>query len=260
MVWLIAALAIGGIASAVGGILERKNQRNEATKKANQEKDQLGFQKQELEYQKNTALGTMEQELGLQKAETLANAADSDAATIAGFTSSMEDTYLSQLGAEAQYRDVLQQGEQAQGSITAAAGSGGIRGNDIVGNVIAGQFQEQAALKRKTIDSGIGASVTKAKTMADLSMGETARMRAQFDDGSAFMALYDYKRQRIQGAADIQSLAMEDQSSYLDSVIKDNKYNWNWFAADALGVTTAAANAYVAGYGATGGYGKAEVK
>ena len=113
----------------------------------------------------------------------------------------------------------------------------------------------------ETYEAGISLMGSEIKSIraGQMSLAEAntqaRELRDKYNEGSAFMELYNLKRQGIEDASaiDLQKLTAKD--SYLDSIVEDNKYDFGWFMADFFGVAGAAAGAAasIAGLGGFGG-------
>ena len=108
-------------------------------------------------------------------------------------TSGAEQTYMGQVAAEGRLLDTMQQGEEASGALAARAGASGIKSGGTMADVLQSQVGQQTSQMRKQIDSA------RETSMAELGTQGRAlnNMRDQYDQGSSFMDLYNYKRQRV---------------------------------------------------------------
>lgn len=234
MGWFIAALVVGGIAKAVGGILEghqtRENNREEAER-----------QKELAEYRKNTALGTMQRELGVAMEGDYLAYGDIQNQLAGEITSSAQGTYIGQLAAEDQYTGLLASNERASGELVAQQGASGTKQDITLQTVIDSELRANANTQRTQIDKGLEMNAYRNKLVADSGQEQLERLGRKYEPNSAFMRLYDYKRERITGETKL-------QTSYLDDIIRSNQYNAGWFFSDLLGVTAAASDTATAGY------------
>lgn len=177
----------------------------------------------------------MHKELGIEAEQTY----DQANALETSLTSGAQNTYLGQLAAEGRLLDTMQQGEEAAGSLAARAGASGVKSGGTLADVLQSQTAERTGLMRKSIDSARETSMaefgTQAKTLG--------KMRSQFDQGSAYMDLYRFKRDRVTQGAQM-------DIDYANKVYNQNKYNLGWFAADLFDTISAGASMYTAGAGA----------
>lgn len=257
MGFLIAALVVGALASAGAGILGRANEREEATKEANYQIAQNNLDIQALEQNKTQALGQMEKELAVSKENDLAQAAATQRGATNQFTTSMQETYLSQLAGKSKHMDLVANTTQERGQLNSAMGSSGARADTTLATVMGADQRRQIAESQAALASSQELAVGAGQMSLAEANTQARELRDKYNEGSAFMELYNLKRQEIEDASaiDLQKLTAKD--SYLDSIVEDNKYDLGWFMADFFGVAGAAAGAATSlyGLGAFGGSG-----
>ena len=151
-------------------------------------------------------------------------------------TSGAEQTYMGQVAAEGRLLDTMQQGEEASGALAARAGASGIKSGGTMAEVLQSQIGQQTSQMRKQIDSAREINMEGLKTQGRA----LNNMRNQYDQGSSFMDLYNYKRQRVTEGAQL-------DIDYANKVYDQNKYNASWFLADAFDVIGTGANIYTSG-------------
>lgn len=233
----LAAVGIGALAKGIGGILERKAQRDQARKEAR-------HQKKLANYRRDTVLGSMEKELVMGMESDYERRGDIDTQMRSQATASAQNTYIGQLGAENQYMGMLASNERAMGELQTQQGASGTKADVNLQTVINAELQANASAQRNQIDKGLNLSTYQNQLATDAAKTEIDRLGRKYDPNSAVMNLYNYKRSRVTGETAI-------QTNYLDDVIKDNTYNGQWFMADLLGGLGAAtdATASIAGIG-----------
>lgn len=249
MTWLIAALVVGALASAGSGILSRYNDRQEAIKEADYQQDQNDADKVIAQAKKASALGTMERELTVAKEDDFSQAAAIQRGASNQFTSSMQETYLSQLAGESKHMDLMAGSVQEMGNLNATMGSSGARKDTTLSNIMAADHQRQIAESRKTLDSTRDLSVGTGQMNLAEANTKAGEIRAKYNEGSAFMDLYNFKRADIENLSDLEMAKYDLKDSYLDDIIEDNEYDFGWFMADFFGVAGAAANGVASAYG-----------
>ena len=232
---LLIALIVGAAATAGAGILNRHTQRQEA-------RDQANYQKAQLSLQTETNLGMLDKDLAAQKDADLTQATAIERGALGELTAGMQQTYIEQLAAESQHMDLLSTTAQEKGAVQAQEGMSGARSDTTLGSIVSADQSRRVQESRSAIDRGVKTSVgmgqanlTEAKTRANT-------LRNRYSEGSAVMDLYNFKKQQI-NKGDVL------ESGWLDDVIEDNTYNWQWAMADVFGVTSAAAGAVSSAYG-----------
>ena len=151
-------------------------------------------------------------------------------------TSGAEQTYMGQIAAEGRLMDTMQQGEEASGALAARAGASGIKSGGTMAEVLQSQIGQQTNQMRKQIDSAREINMEGLKTQGRA----LNNMRNQFDKGSSFMDLYNYKRKQVTDGAQL-------DIDYANKIYDQNTYNVGWFLADAFDVIGAGANLYTSG-------------
>ena len=249
MGWFIAALVIGAAVKAIGAIASNANERKETREQAEYDMDQANLREQALDYEKDTALGNLEKQTGIAQQDAYSQAAATEKEAIGQYTEQASQTYLGQLAAEENFMDLRQAGFEAQGQMTATTGASGIRKNDTLGGVLDRQIAQKETAARRSIDASRDGSMYGAGRQLERANSAAGLAREQFQQGSAYMNLYDYRRERIEGAADIQALSIERQKTYLQDTIDEQDYGKDsWFWIDLLSVAGAASDAYSQGY------------
>jgi len=231
---LLAVLLIGAAVKTGGNILS-----NHETRKSNRK--QAEHQKAVNEANRITTLGNMENELRGGMGSDYMQAGDIDRAMVGQSRANMQNTYLGQLQAESQYTSLLASNERALGELTANQGASGAKMDVNLQSVIERELTEQAAGQRNQIDKGLNLSTYQNKLATD-EMGEQSnRLRNKYEEGSAVMSIYNFRRERVNADTKL-------QNSYLDDVIKDNTYNESWFLADLFGAGAAGMDAWAMSY------------
>ena len=240
MGWLIAALVVGAAASAGSKVLANANERQENREKAEYEKQQNELAKQALEAQRKSALGQLDLELAASKEADFAQATAIQRGASEQFTQSMQNTYMSQLAAESQHMDLMSNAAQEMGQLNATMGTSGARQDTTLSQVMAAEERRKISESRATIDTARDQAIAAGSMNVLEATTRANELRSKYDTGSAYMDLYNFKRQSIETASDIDLQKLVTQGTYLDQQIKENKYNWTWFAADAFSVLGAA--------------------
>jgi len=171
-----------------------------------------------------------ELEMSMEQSNDQANALEQS------ITSGAEQTYMGQIAAEGRLLDTMQQGEEASGALAARAGASGIKSGGTMAEVLQSQIGQQTNQMRKQIDSAREINMEGLKTQGRA----LNNMRNQYDQGSSFMDLYNYKRQRVTEGAQL-------DIDYANKIYDQNKYNLGWFLADAFDVIGAGANVFTSG-------------
>lgn len=250
---LLTALVVGAIAKAGAGILGRANQRQEARSEASYQIKQNNLDIQGVQQNRDTALGTMERELAASKETDLNNATAIQRGASQQFTLEMQDSYLSQLAAESKHSDLMASTTQQMGQLSATMGGSGARRDLTLGRVMAAEQGRQIAESRKTIDASRDRSIASGQMNIAEAALRANEVRQKYDEGSAFMELYNFKRAGITQTANQDLAKLTAKDSYLQNIIKDNTYNGAWFLADLFGVAGDAAGAATAYAGSGGG-------
>ena len=154
-------------------------------------------------------------------------------------TQNAETTYLNQVAAESQILDTKQQGAQASGSMDARAAASGIKGGGTAQDVLASQVKQATGNQQRAAT----ASMSMGMANVEKEISAANKVSANFQQGSAYMNLYNQKVNSVNAGADL-------NSSQLQTTIDNNKYNWASFATDALSVVQGAASLYTQGAGA----------
>lgn len=239
----------GGVVSAVGAGYEAWSGHQQTKREAEQ-------QKALMEYNEETALGTMDRELAMHIEEDQYQAgvlrrqadwAEGQNAQNAGMA--MQDTYLTSLGHTKQIADEIANNELQGDAMTARAAVSGVRNTGSVStartladqagqaNVDYATQMAQAAMNRG-VSQNIQAYEGTRENLATTRQAADRRL-AQYEEGSEFMDLYNYRRERITGENDL-------RSTYLDDLV-DASF-WDSLIGGTLGVGASAANAYTSGY------------
>ena len=225
----VASLAVGAIAGGVGAAMSARAARKQA-------RAQARYQKAQNEARRKTTLGTMEHDLVEGMTSTYEQAGDITGQINAQSTSAMSNTYLGQLASESELTNMKQQDAEASGALNLQMGASGAEQDVTLQTVINSQMQQQENEKRSAIDASRDLSVFQNDTNVANAKTTQNRMLTKYNPGDAVMRRYEYTRRRVNAEADI-------TSSYMDDIIKENKYNATWFAADALGFLSSAAGA-----------------
>jgi F0F1-type ATP synthase membrane subunit b/b' len=223
---IVAIIMLGAaLVRGIGNIFSNAAARDKEAKEAKYQLDQLNAYT-------TATLNAMDAELASNKEADFIKATAIERGATEQFTANMQNTYLSQLSAESSYMDQLAASNDTMGKLQTAAGTSGARTDTMLMGITKSILDEQNKTTRTSIDAtrdsnvatGL-ASVNEAKTQAN-------ELRAQYDEGSAYMALFNTKRQGIIDAANV-------KKTYLQSVYKDaTTYDWWDFGADFFGFTT----------------------
>lgn len=243
-----AAIIGGGI--AVGGAIYNAYSSHQNTKREAEHKKAL------IEYNETTALETMNKELAINLEEDTYQAgvlrrkadwAEGQNAQNAGLA--MQDTYITGLGHSKEITERIAANEMQGDSMTARAAVSGVRNTGTVAAARAAADQEGAAdvdfatqMARAAQQAGVTRNVQAyegTKENLATTRQAAARRLAQYEEGSEFMDLYNYRRERITGQNDL-------QTTYLDDMI-DRSF-WDSLIGGTLGAGAAAVNAYNYGY------------
>ena len=206
-------------------------------------KKEAKAKKKAAEYQRDTILGEMERELAIKKqeaeewaAEVRLQSAQAEGRIEQSYGENVQNAYITQLNSENAFLKGKVENQRSIGGLKSQAGASGVRNSGSVELLVA---TEQAAnnaeegLARRTIDSGMSAMVSGSQVSRREGLDKVEQVRkkasdtlAQFDEGSAYMDLYNYKRERVTGATAL-------QTEYLDDVI-DSTYDWSGYLGDAI--------------------------
>lgn len=223
--------------------------RTDAEEKAKAEKDAA-------EYQRDTILGEMERELAIKKQEAgdwvdevRLQSAQAEGRIEQSYGENVQNAYITQLNSENALLKEKVENQRSIGGLTSQIGSSGVRNSGSVELLVATEQAADAAeegLSRKGIDSGMRAMVSGSQASRREGIDKVGQVRtkadstmAQFDPGSAYMDLYNFKRERVTG-----STAM--QTAYLDSAI-DSTYDWTGYLGDAIRIGSGAFMGFQAG-------------
>lgn len=232
---LLIALIVGAAATAGAGILSRANERQEAKDKANYQKEQLALQTE-------TNLGMLDKDLAAQKDSDFTQATAIERGALGELTAGMQQTYIEQLGAESQHMDLMSTTAQEKGAVQAQEGMSGARSDITLGSIVSADQSRRVKESRSAIDRGVKTSVGIGQMNFGESKTRAKTLRERYSEGSAVMDLYNFKKQQIQKGDTL-------ESGWLDDVIEDNTYNWQWAMADVFGVAGAASSAVASAYG-----------
>jgi hypothetical protein len=167
--------------------------------------------------------GLMRGEYAIAKTDSKEAAADLLQDTKLGFAKTMNDTYLSQAGAEAGYMDMRQQNSEGLGGMTAAQGASGTKQNTKVRDIVASQMSQKEELARKQIDRGVSSNVNYATGMKDQALTKVNRMDTKYDDGSALHNLFNQRLSGMDTMEDFADQADLQQATYLQEAY--DEYN-----------------------------------
>jgi len=225
------------VSKAAGGVVARDAARKEAIEKINEEQGQLSLDKTALVEDKERKLGEMEADLTVARERDLATAGAAETSALFG----AKKTFINQLVAEGQYLDTLQQEQMATGGLSARAGAAGIRTPITMQEVMGRQFEQSNTLARTQIegarDLGVG--------QFGIEMGEVTRTREQYNEGSAYMNLYNLRRDDVSADSAAAIGKIEHRETFLGRQRKQQQYGWGWFGVDALGVVSDLASAFI---------------
>ena len=148
-------------------------------------------------FERDTQLASADSELGLQMEQTNEQNAALKGSMLAG----AQNTYLSQLAAEGKLLDTMQEGRQAQGTLTSRGAAMGLKGRTTLQDVVGRAYTEQQGLIRKQIDSARDTNILQFKTQA------RALNKAQnaYAPGSAYMDYYYQKREAVANGAQLET-------------------------------------------------------
>jgi hypothetical protein len=203
MFWLMLGASV---LSEAGGIVGRANERKNAQAEIDQKLKELNL---------DTAQGvtSLENQKIADKAQAEASAMQIGNETRAG-----------QLEARDNLLGMQAEGKQSAGNLAASAAAGGLEGRTTVQDVLNENIQTAVNQERDRI----GTAVSGANMQID-------QMRRSFQPGSAYMNMYQSKKDSI-----LQGAAM--QESFLSERRKAYDYDANWFAQDLFDVAGTAAN------------------
>lgn len=243
----VAAIIGGGIAAAgaiYGAVSDYQN-----------DKAQAKHQQEMINYNRDTALSTMEKELAIAREEDeyqagvlnrQADWAEGQNAQQAGLA--MQGTYITSLGYNKEITDRMAQNEQEGGAITARAAMSGIRNTGsaaLVRDITDQNNAQDVAHAQMTAEAATEGAVASNIAQYEGALENLAVTRqqadrrvARYNDGSEFMDLYNYRRERITGEAAL-------QTTYLDDMI-DRSF-WNNLIGGAFDVAGAGLGIYTTG-------------
>lgn len=223
----IALLVMGGAAlfKGISNVVSNNNARQNEAKESKYQLDQL-------KTDTDTSLHTLDAELAASKESDFTQATAIERGATGAFTNNLQSTYLSQLAAESNYMDLLGENQSARGSVKAAAGASGAREDKTLSNVLEKSIAEKETTARTNIDKTRDSAVAGATSNLNESQEQAKNIRKQYDEGSAYMSLFNTKRQGIIETANV-------KKSYLEDIYNDaTTYDWTDFGADFFGFST----------------------
>jgi hypothetical protein len=233
--FVLGALAVKGISSAISGIMGRANERQEARDKANYQKDQLALQTE-------TNLGMLDKDLAAQKDADMNQATAIERGALGEMTAGMQQSYIEQLSAESSHADLLATTAQESGTVGAQEGMSGARSDLTLGSIISSDQTRRVNASRSSIDRQIDSAVGVGQMNWNESKTRAQSLRNRYAENSPVMDLYNFKKQQI-----LKGETLED--NWLDKVVDDNEYKGSWVWADIFGVAGDAAGAAAGAYG-----------
>jgi hypothetical protein len=236
--WVVAAaLAVGGAAKIYGGWKSRRAKRRAQKKEAKYQKalaqEQARYQREMAEFQKESALETMERELAMGMETEYEQMGEAETQLLGQSAASYQQTYIGQLAAEQEYTQALTGAERAMGDIQAQQASSGTKEDITLQTIINSEIQQDLNAQRTRIDKGLSLSDYQTQLGIRSAKAEIDRLGRKYEPNSAFMNLYNYKRERVTGETAIQLAHINTQeaiqTSYLDSIIRANRApKWDW--------------------------------
>jgi len=225
----LVATAIGGAAKWLGGVISRKNQREETT-------DQATYEKAKAEYDRDTNLGIMEKQLASSMEQDYIAAGDLEKQRGQEATASAQQTFLGQLQAEEELTSMKATNARSLGELQAVQGGSGAKADINLQTVINAELQAGENSKRAQIDKQQGLATYSRKNATDAMKTQQNRLESKYEEGGSVRDLYNYQRTRVTGDTLL-------TTTYLDDTIKKQEYFGNgWFLADLLGFTGEAAD------------------
>lgn len=209
----------------------------------NDKKREAKAKKKANKYNRDTILGEMERELEIKKLEAeryaeevLLQSAQAEGRIEQSYGSNVQNAYITQLNSENAFLKGKVENQKSIGDLKSQAGGSGVRNSGSIELLIATEQaanNTEEALARKTIDSGMSAMVSGSQVSRREGLDKVEQVRTKvaqtlsnFEEGSAYMDLYNYKRERVTGATEL-------QNEYLDDVI-DSTYDWSGYLGDAI--------------------------
>jgi hypothetical protein len=206
------AMLGASVLQAAGGVIGRAQERKNA-------KAEIDQKLKELNLESAQGVTSLENQKISDKAQ-----ADAAAMQIGN------ETRTGQLAARDNLLGMQAEGKQAAGNLAAGMAAGGLESGTTVQDVLNQNIQTAVNQERERI--GV------ASSGANMRIDE---MRRSFQPGSAYMNLYESKKDSILQGAAMQKSFLEDQrDSY--------NYDLNWFAQDLFDVVGTAANFAAKGY------------
>lgn len=223
----IALLVMGG-AAIFKGITNIFSNNNARKKEAEESRYQLN----QLEADKTSSLNTLDASLAASKENDFNQATAIERGASGTFTNNLQSTYLNQLAAESNYMDLLSEGQSVKGSLQASAGASGAREDTTLSRVLEKSIAEKETTARTNIDKTRDSTVAGSSSNLNESQEQAKSLRRQYDEGSAYMNLFNMKRQGIIDTTKV-------KQSYLQDIYNDaTTYDWADFGADFFGFTT----------------------
>lgn len=223
----IALLVMGGAAlfKGISNVVSNNNARQNEAKESKYQLDQLNTDTQ-------ASLNTLDADLAASKESDFAQATAIERGATGAFTNNLQSTYLNQIAAEANYMDLLAENNSAKGSLQASAGTSGARQDQTLSKVLEKSIAEKETAARTSIDKTRDSAVAGATSNLNESQEQAKNIRKQYDAGSAYMSLFNTKRQGIIDTSNV-------KKSYLEDIYKDaTTYDWTDFGADFFGFAT----------------------
>ncbi len=219
---ILAIIMLGAaLVKGVGNVFANAAARDKEAKEAKYQLDQLNADT-------TATINVMDAELAANKEADFTKATAIERGATEQFTANMQNTYLAQLGAENNYMEQLSASNDTMGKLQTAAGMSGARTDATLMGITKSILDEQNKAMRTSIDAARDSNVATGLASVNEAKTQANELRSQYDPGSAYMTLFNTKRQGILDAANV-------KRTYLQSVYKDaTTYDWWDFGADFI--------------------------
>lgn len=212
--------------------------------------NKIESQKNQIKRDRDTLLGRMERQLALDRenATTTTNAMRLGANINQGTTEQnygigMQKAYLENIASEANYETMRVNDTRTIGGLTAGRSASGLKNSGTIADLLSTEtsaIAKNESASRASIDYGIASLISGNQITRQSGLNDVAAIRtradetmAQFNNGSAYMNLYNYNRTQTENNAN--SLISELQSQ------QDDIYSWQGYLGDTLKITAGVA-------------------
>lgn len=229
MFWLLAGAAL----SLGGRILQRSQQRKQARKEAE-------YQKAQAKLQAETQRGNLSNELIAAKTQDYDAAGGLAREAREGSIRANKGLFEAQRTGEEAYMGLVSQGAAASADLGAQSALTGAEEDDTLRTIMEKGIRQQMTSGRRQLDTQRDLGTWTNMNEMGKMLESSEALRSKYNEGGQAMRVHDFQLGQINKGETL-------TTSYLDKVIKDNKYNAGWFMADLLDFGAAGAGAIGSG-------------